>query len=131
MNRQKVAGIRLARKRREKSNLKINTQATVIKSLEKKVHALRVKLLRANHKIQQFSSHPKKVATKQIITKKLKQLYSKIIAFLERVANSKQCPGKKDVITKNKIKKVTCVLTNLHSKFGIENKEKLSHATFC
>ncbi|KAH9643837.1 hypothetical protein HF086_018230 [Spodoptera exigua] len=86
LNRQKVAGIRLAGKRREESNLKINTQATVIQTLEKKVHALRVQLLRANHKIQQLSSHPKKVA-KQILTKKLKPLNSKIIAFLERDDN--------------------------------------------
>lgn len=135
LNRQKVAGIRLARKRREESNLKINTQASVIRTLEKKVHALRVQLLRANHKVQQLSSLPKKVATKQILTKKLKPLNSKIIAFLERDDNSKQCPGKKDVITKNKIKKqkryLCDTLTNLHSKFQIENKEKLSLATFC
>ncbi|CAG5032729.1 unnamed protein product [Parnassius apollo] len=36
LSRQKVAGLRYVRKRREESNLKIKRQATVIKSMEKK-----------------------------------------------------------------------------------------------
>lgn len=55
--------------------------------------------------------------------------------FLERDDNSKMCPGKKDCVTKNKVKRqkryLCDTMLNLHKKFQTENTLKIRFSSFC
>lgn len=59
---------------------------------------------------------------------------SDVIYFYERDDNSKMCPGKKDTVTKNKLRKQKRILIEnlkvLHEKFVSEVEYKLSYSTF-
>lgn len=74
--------------------------------------------------------------TRKTRNDKTKSKLEKIVAeFLEEDCNSKLCPGKKDCITKGKIKKQKRLLQdtmkNLHTKFIKTKNIKISYTLFC
>lgn len=86
-----------------------------------------------------FLSNTRKRNTTELIYEKGKKLYiedlkKNVTEFLEQDVNSRLCPGKKDVIVRNKIKKqkryLNGNLKELHKKF-VESESKISYATFC
>lgn len=62
-------------------------------------------------------------------------LKKKVVDFYQLDCNSRMCSGKKDCITRGKLKQQKRLLTdtieNLYSKFTAMNSEKLSYASFC
>ena len=104
--------------------------------MKKKVHTLQVKLLRSANKKENVITD-KKSSVKVIVSKTLKgkTLRAAEIKFLERDDNSTMCPGKRDCLVKNKIKKqrryLSDTMQNLCKKFQAEQKSKISLATFC
>lgn len=86
------------------------------------------KKLRCNLKLTQYERRKRNTDVTRKITEKIRQ-------FLERDEHSKMCPGKKDYITRRKIKKQERILLdtlhNLHTKFSTEFNTTISFATFC
>lgn len=64
-----------------------------------------------------------------------KETVNDVQEFFERDDVSRMCPGKKDCISRNKVKKQKRVLNdtiqNLHKKFKSSVSYKISYATFC
>lgn len=67
--------------------------------------------------------------------KKSNKITASITRFLEEDCNSRLCPGKKDFITKNKVKKQKRILLDtmkhLYSKYLKSSKIKMSYTMFC
>lgn len=79
----------------------------------------------------------KSVNVKHLVQRRRKSTISfpsLVRRFLENDENSRQCPGKKDCITRNKIKNqkrlLNDTMANLHQKFVAETKFKISYTTF-
>lgn len=81
-----------------------------------------------NSKLTQYERKIRNKATSMIVAKRIKE-------FLERDENSRMCPGKKDFVVKNKLKKQKRILLgslkNLHKKFVDEKNGEISYVTFC
>ncbi|PZC79665.1 hypothetical protein B5X24_HaOG216064 [Helicoverpa armigera] len=137
VSRQKKKGVQASRLRRELSNLIIKKQKETIQAMKKKVHTLQVKLLRATERKKDMDSVTKKRSPLKVKTEvsKRKKLRTAVTTFLQRDDNSKMCPGKKDCVTRNKVKKqkryLFDTMLNLHKKFLTENTVKISFASFC
>ena len=71
---------------------------------------------------------------KQHVNEKVRRMVNSIKEFLERDNNTKIAPGKKDTITRCKIKKqkryLTDTFVNLHSKYVKETGSNLSYAVY-
>lgn len=87
-------------------------------------------------KYKQIWASYKRVNTNKIL-KKRRDLHiaHQIISFLEEDEHSRMAPGKKDYITRKKIKKQKRVLNdsliNLHEKFTSKYNSSISYSTFC
>lgn len=73
----------------------------------KKLHTLQVKLLRATERKKDVIRVTKKRSPPKITAEPSKpnKLRTAMIKFLEREDHTKICPGKKDCVTKNNIKR--------------------------
>lgn len=86
---------------------------------------------RRSHKIFKRKASPKDTKSNSLFFK----IKMKIVEFLEDDENSFFAPGKRDTITKNKIKKqkryLRDSLLNLHKKYIHLTQRKISYALFC
>lgn len=122
-SRQKITGLKIARRNKYAMDKHLMNLATRIDTLQKQNHALKRKLQR-NFK-------PKRITAKM-------QTYLKkkidVIKYLERDENSKLSPGKKDTITFQGKKKQKRYLTNtlerLHIQYITETNIQMSYYTF-
>lgn len=124
---------------------KISQKRLIANCLSGKV----VKKYRLSHKVATLTSYRTQIysnqehdgsgvrrVTKEELLKKVK-LRQDVISYLEEDENSRQCPGKKDTITraKNKMQKreLNDSLKNLHLKFisCYEEHNRLSYSHFC
>lgn len=124
---------------------KISQKRLIAKCLSGKV----VKKYRLSHKVANLTSYRTQIyrsqehdssgirhVTKKELLKKVK-LRQDVLHFLEEDENSRQCPGKKDTITRAKTKmqkrELSDSLKNLHLKFisCYEQHKTISYSHFC
>lgn len=84
-----------------------------------------------SHRILKHKTEPNEATKNKVIARK------DVISFLEEDENSRLCAGKKETVTKLKLKKqkrfLNDTLINLHKKFttSFPQHEKMSYSTFC
>lgn len=133
---QKRIGLKIAKRNRHIISKKLKLQEKLISTLKKKVNALRMKVSR--EKVPTILEQNKNISEKCNTIRELKTIRNKkvaVIRFFENDENTRLMAGKRDVITRNKIKKQKRLLNeslgNLYKKFIAENTCQISYATFC
>lgn len=102
------------------------------KKIFKKYKVLKnVKMLMPSHSCR-FRNNKRQLKKNTSLNEKVRR---DIQTFLEDDENTRQSPGKKDTITKKKVKKqkryLNDTLENLHKKFLTNCNYKISYTTFC
>lgn len=108
---------------------KINSYRQIIKNLQRKNNTYRVVIhrLKKDRKVKEYPKKTNKAALKEII--------KEIQNFYQEDSNSRLGAGKKEFITRKKIKKqkryLEMTLKNLYNKFVTTHDLKISYSTFC
>lgn len=126
-----------------KENIKLTTNDNEKKIFKKVLSGKIVKKYKVLNQINMKPIRQSSTANKSLLdmtrktrNDKTNSKLEKIVAeFFEEDCNSRLCPGKRDSITKGKIKKQKRLLQdtmkNLHTKFIKANNIKLSYTLFC
>lgn len=129
-SKQKQGGSKIAKRHRNARNYLISKQKQTIQQMRRHIQNMAKKY---NRLLQAKSVNISRRSSKMIH----QQRQTAIIEYLEKDENSKACPGKKDCITKKKIKKqkrhLCDNLKRLHEKFNSSHSARLrvSYQTFC